>query len=444
MDRCIQKELDMHISKIMFAIVALTAGQAMATTATANIAISSGASASKNNLKLVLAAKCSATLAEYRDGTNNASTYVCATGTFSATPTAAEYAASTPVNFTGSTFAELRLNVNGGSFTAVCLLAGWPANSSCPAADLYVDPASTTPNASGALSAPASSGTTIGGLMDIEPNGFGASVRTNVPNAPSVVSAQFGQTFGVAVSNSLYTSMFNYQQSAGILPPAGVCAVSDTNRAECVPVIGKAQMATVMSGNTSSAFYTNGAAFLAPGFVSTNDITYARRVDTSGTQASAQQYFLGNVCSTASVSVVPAGQSQAPVTVTALPTTGGVRGLLNGSANVIGVMSGENNQAENWKWLRIGGMQMSENAAPGNAAVTNTATALDGRYDFWFLSRVAKPAVIPANAAVTTFWNSVIIPGFGQVAAGNTKGLFKTSETSYQKGSTNSCLPASI
>jgi len=420
----------MKFTKTLFALAALAAGPAIAAPLPAQIGISSGASASKGNLKLALANRCGGQLGEYRNG-NNISTYVCAAaGSFvnPDAPTAAEYAAATAVAFTGTAIAELRLNVNGGSFSSVCLLAGWPAATACPAPETYQDPAT------GALAAVPAGSVTLGGLSDVEPNGFLASVRTGISNPPIVASASFAQTFGVAASATLYTAMFNDQKAAGLIPAS--CQVSDTAIPACVPVIGKAQMATIMSGNTSNAWYTRGANFLAASqFGSGTAITYGRRVDTSGTQAAAQQYFLGNVCNpSGSVNVVPAGTSSGAVTVSAFSTTGNLRTALNGAGLVIGIMSGENNQAEGWKWLRVGGMPMAENATPGTAGQSNAATALNGQYDYWFLSRVVRPnATVPAN-----FWTSVIA-GLGAVPAGTTPGLFRTTETTFSKGTNTSC-----
>jgi len=437
----------MKFTKVTAAVALLAAGSAFAASTPAQIAISSGASASKGNLALALKSICSASFAEYKSG-SNISTYVCATGTFSATPTAAEYAASTAVPFTGTAYAELRLNVAGGSFTAACLLAGWPTGTKCPAADTYLDPAT------GTLTLKPTGTVTVGGLMDVEATGFLSTVRSGIASPVSTVTAGFAQTFGVAVSNDLYTAMFNDQASK----LAAGCAVTDTKKAECVPVIGKAQMAAIMSANSGNAAYVKGAAFLAPSLAAGTALTYARRVDTSGTQAAAQQYFLGSVCNTAAAPVVAESASNGAITVQAQSGTGGVRNQLNGvtSAGVplaspnyaIGVISAENNQASEtlsgvvvpttWKWLRVGGMSVAESAAPAEAGVTftNTATAKDGSYDFWFVSRVAQPA---ASGGPATFWTKVKA-AFAAVPAGNTKGLFATSETAFTKGS-SACSP---
>lgn len=419
----------MTLTKICIAVAALSAGAAFAATPAGQIAISSGASASKGNLKLALINRCSGQLGDYANG-NNISTYVCAaSGSFANanSPTAGEYANAVPVNFTGTAIAELRLNVNGGSFSSVCLLASWPVGTACSAPETYQNPAT------GTLAAAPTGSVVVGGLSDIEPAGFLQLVRAGIANPPVVASASFGQTFGVAVSSLLYGAMFNDQKAAGTLP--ATCQISDTAIPACVPVIGKAQMATIMSANTGNAWYTRGANFLAPGVASGTGITYGRRVDTSGTQASAQQYFLGNVCNpSGTIEVVGGGITAGAVTVSNLSTTGNLRALLNGSGYAIGILSGENNQAESWRWLRVGGMNIAENATPGTAGQTNTSTALNGQYDYWFLSRVVRPNVpVAAN-----FWTSVIA-GLGAVPAGTTPGLFRTTETSFSKGTNTSC-----
>jgi len=444
----------MKLKFTALALAVMACGSSMAVTPAANIAISSGASASKANFKLALVNRCPGQLAEFTlpftppaTLNTNISTYVCApAGSFANAnaPTAAEYAAAGSTNFTGTTIAEVRYNVTNGSFTAVCLLAGWPTGTACPAADQYIDPAT------GALAASPTGSNVVGGLLDLEVNGFLSTVRAgiNLPAGTSVISANFGQTFGVAVSNSLYNEMFTSQQNAGRLPAAGVCAVTDTNRPECVPVIGKAQIATIMSNTDNNAAQTRGANFLASTITTGTRLNYGRRIDTSGTQAVAQQYFLGNVCSpAANITVLPQPSPSPSATaggnlfVYALGSTGNVRTLLNDVAQpyTVAIMSGENNQTgQTWKWVRVGGMHMAESAAPAQiAAPTNTSTALDGRYDFWYLSRVVRPNAAPAPA----FWTSVIA-GLGAVPAGNTPGLFRTNETTFTKGSTNSCLPA--
>lgn len=425
------------------ALLALSAS-AFAATPAAQIAISSGASASKGNLKVALASLCTTaggTMAEYASG-SNISTYVCASGSFSATPTAAEYAASTPVNFSGTNFAEVRLNVSGGSFTAACLLAfgtsSWSGAPNCAsvnaggAADSYQDPATLTN-----VLAPAGS-VVVGGLMDVEPTGFVPSVRSGIAT-PATIDAGFAQAFGVAVSDALYTKMFDDQKLSGKLHSS--CLVTDTAIPACVPVIGKAQMAAIMNNSLSNEAAAKGAQFLAPSqFAAATAMTYARRVNTSGTQAVAQEYFLGNVCSpAASYTVANGGSVKNRITVQNLSGTGNVRTTLNTAGlYAIGVMSLENNQTgQSWKWLRVGGMHGADNAAPGTSGVTNTVTAKDGTYDMVYNSRVAVPAT---TGDAATFWGKVktamTTAGFA-----STIGLYGAAESKFTRGTSNSCLP---
>jgi len=239
-------------------------------------------------------------------------------------------------------------------------------------------------------------------------------------------SVGIAQTFGVAVSGALYIKMFDAQKAAGSLPAA--CLVTDTNLAYCVPNIGKAQMATIMADNAFNAAYANGVGFLT-GVPADNGVAlrYARRVDTSGTQASAQNYFLGRPCSQEPLSIVaePTTAAEAPETlrndvigsirVLAAPGTGDVRAELNKTDldgvvigpvvpnYAIGVMSGENNQgSQNWKWIRVNGAAMAENATPATAGITNTATQKNGTYDFYY-----EAVYIGGSAAGNAFWATV-------------------------------------
>jgi len=415
----------MKYSKLIAAVGALCATAAFAAPAPSQIAISSGASASKNNLKLALANRCTGTLTEFTDGTSNVSTYTCSS---SGALTGNTYGASTPVNFLGTAFAELRLNVNGGSFTAICLLNNWVGNPNCPSPDQYVDPTTAGAGTTGTLAAPPAGSIVVGGLMDVEPAAFPFSVRQGL-TLPTVVPAGFAQAFGVAVSSDLYTAMFNDQKGAGKLP--STCLVTDTGKPECVPVVGKAQMSSILSDNDFGNVYgTLGANYLAPSTLAVGtNLNYARRVDTSGTQASAQVYFMGTQCNPNALAVVPQGSAtgtnHGAVTVYGIATTGNVRTLLNTTGQyTIGIMSGENAQSgQTWRWIRVGGMQMAENAQP-DLVTTNTVSALDGRYDYWFESKIAQSSNINAGP----FWTSVKT-GFTAVPVGNTKGLFGPTES---------------
>lgn len=430
----------MQVRKIAIAAAALVAGSAaFAAIPAAQIAYSSGSSASKNNVKVGLTNLCTAAggvLTEFTDGSSNVSTYTCA----SAALTGATYAAATAKNFSGTAFAELRLNVTGGSFTAVCLLDNWPAGTACAtvntggAADKYADPTTIGAGANTAATdnAPPVGSVKVGGIMDVEPAAWPAAVTAGL-TLPTAQPAGFAQVFSPAASIDLYNAMFKDQ---GLSSVSG-CSVDGSGNPTvftpaCTPVIGRAQITTILQNNTFNAAYSNGANFLAPSQIAAGtNLNYARRVDTSGTQASAQAYFLNINCGVQSYDVIPAGSGNAgtdgtgAITVFAFPTTGGVRTQLNSAAGSgsysFGLMSGENNQGgSNWKWLRLDGGAMFESSNPGTAGQTNANSAIAGRYDYWFDSKY----VAPAGASVAAFWTALTGNMAGVALRAQTLGLF--------------------
>jgi len=410
----------MHISKIMIAVAALTVGaSAFAAPQAARVAISSGASATKGNLKTSLTALCASaggTLTEFTSG-SNISTYVCADATVTggAAGTYVSKVSTSFKNFSGTSFAELRLNVAGGSFTAVCALNSWPAGTACAdvnaggAPDKYYDPATQT------NVLPAAGQVVVGGLMDVAPDTWPAGVTAGL-TLPAADNTGVAQSFGVAVSDTLYTAMFNAQKSGAnatiAKPIPSTCGVADTAKLECVPTISKGQMATIMANNEFNAAYSNGAGFLAGDALNGVELEYNRRANTSGTQAAAQAYFLGLPCTGGTALTIvdaPAVGSNnvvGAIKVFAHAGTGDVRTRLN-TAGVygIGIISGENNQTDagtSWKWLRLQGAPIGENAKP-TTGVTNRASVINGSYDFYFESKVATGSA----AGAAGFWGAV-------------------------------------
>lgn len=434
----------MQVSKIMLAVAALTIGaSAIAAPAAGRVAISSGASATKGNLKNALINLCERTggtatgalngnkLTEFASG-SNISTYVCADATVTggAGSTYVSKADAAFKNFFGTDFAELRLNVTGGSFTAICALnfigqTSWAAGgTACAnvntsgAADLYRDPATLT------NVLPAAGQVVVGGLMDVEPAAWPETVRAGLTVPGTILNSGVAQTFGVAASNALYSKLFAAQLSDGAAtvakPIPSSCAETDYSNLECIPTISKAQMATLMNPVDTNAAYTTGVQFLTGDEADAElELQYNRRADTSGTQAAAQAYFLGLPCSSSPLAVVDQGVAGGTLLdgtflrVFGHAGTGNVRAQLNTANYGIGIMSGENNQATGvadssngtttWKWLRVQGAAMGEAAAPGTAGITNKESVKNGSYDFYFESKVA-----PGTAAgSTTFWNKV-------------------------------------
>jgi len=434
----------MQFSKVMLAVAVMSMGaSAFAAPSAARIAISSGASASKGNQALALASLCTAaggSMTEFASG-SNLSTYVCNT---TAGMSGAQYAAAadnTFKNFAGTNFAEVRLNVSGGSFTAVCSLNDWPASTVCGTVnaggvpDKYVDPATGT----SVLAQPGQA--LIGGLMDTSPDTWPLNVTAGLV-LPAVDNTGVAQSFGVGVSDLLYTAMFNYQKSAGGAtidkPIPSSCLVTDTARTECVPTVSKGQMATIMANNEFNTAYTNGVGFLAGPAFDGVELEYGRRADTSGTQASAQAYFLGLPCNTAPLTIVdtPAvggSNTLGAIKVFAHSGTGNLRTALNQPVYGIGILSGENNQsASSWKWIRIQGAALAENAKPGTAGITNRNAVKNGSYDFFVESKVAVGSV----AGAANFW-SAVTGSMSTLAA--PVGLLNASDlASYNKGN-NTC-----
>jgi len=380
-------EINMRFTKIAFAAAALCAATAATAAPNANrIALSAGASAIQGNITLAMGAMCTAnggTATNFVSG--NFTTVVCANSavTGGAGSTYVTKPNADFINFKDLPFAEIRFNVSNGSFGSVQILNG--------TAFTFRDPATLAQGA-----APAGA-VIIGGVSDVETNRFPATVTgANQLFANANVGA--AQTFGVAASVALYTKMFDAQKAAGLLPAS--CLVGDTGLSYCIPNLAKAQMATIMANNEFNAAYSKGLGFLTGDAADDGvELRYLRRVNTSGTQAAAQNYFLGFPCSRNELTIVdeptsidPAGSATVnnvligAIRVYAAGGTGNVRDELNkAGVYALGVMSGENNQtAQNWRWLRVDGAPIGQNAMPGTAGNTNVNTLQNGSYGFYF------------------------------------------------------------
>jgi hypothetical protein len=393
----------MRVTKIALAVAGLCAAAAATAAPNANrIALSAGASAVQANVTTAVRNLCTngggvpTTFAQ-----GNFTTVVCADVAL----TAATYASKPNAdfrNFAGLPFAEFRLNVANGSFGSVQILNGVAFN--------FRDPASAAPFTP--VPAPAGA-VVIGGISDVETNRFPiGTIGTNVLAANTGVGV--AQTFGVAVSSGLYAKMFAAQQAAGLIPPS--CTLGSTNISYCIPSISKAQFATIMANNEFNAAYSKGVGFLTGVAADeTLELRYARRVDTSGTQAAKQNYFLGLPCSLSPLSVVPEPVTDAEpgglrdaligqIRVLAAPGTGDVRNELNRpGAFTIGVMSGENNQTgQSWQWLRLDGAAIGENSVPGSAGITNSNTLRDGTYSFYY-----EATYTGGNATNDGYWATI-------------------------------------
>jgi hypothetical protein len=429
----------MQRTKLAIAIGALAlSGAALAAPTDARIALSAGASAVRGNLVTALKTLCETatpTAGVFTTFTSasdtDITTYVCAntavtagaTGSYATKPNA-EF-----INFKGTDFAEFRLNVDQGSFSSAQILNGIPIT--------HFDPGV---GASGQDETP-SNGTIVGGISDVEFGAFPSAVQGSF--TVNVGTVGVGQTFGIGVSGPLYTAMFNDQRNptagGGATPAYPIpnsCAVGDTGKQECIPVIGSAQMAAIMDSNEFGAAKLAGAKYLAPSLGDDKQLRYVRRVDTSGTQASAQNFFLGLVCSQTQRTVIAEptvitspetlpSDDYSNLRVLAAGSTTNVRNELNRTVNpggsdptyAIGVLSGENTSSTGWRWLRIDGAAIGENAVPGSAT-TNADPARAGRYPFFYEAKYHWKTD-PQNAFWTTVSGAlnVVVPPIGLLRA---------------------------
>lgn len=193
------------------------------------------------------------------------------------------------------------------------------------------------------------------------------------------------QVFGVGVSKKLYEDM---QVAQGLV--AGGCAVGDYTPA-CQPSISRAKITSLINNNEFNAAKADPSDFL--GVTAGMPVEYARRVSTSGTQTSAQVYFLGLGClngpNFGEFNIITGGV-YGNLTVSENSGTGDVTAKLNAAAAgyAFGVISGENlpKASDSWKFVKVNGVSMTE----GTSAAMNKATAIAGDYDYFVESVVYK------------------------------------------------------
>jgi hypothetical protein len=443
----------MQFSKIAFAVAAVCAASAATAAPNAgNIALSAGASAVQNNVRLAVLSLCKAPNVSSSYVIGNFTTVVCADVALGAAPSALYL--SKPDSefkfFDGLPFKEIRFNVSNGSFGSVQILNS--PDSTSPFYNPAVSPANpifTFRNPGTAVNTDATPGAVIiGGISDTETNRFPSStIGANTLYANGKLGA--AQIFGVAASTALYTKMFDAQQAAGLIPAAPTCTVASTGTSYCIPSISKAQMATIMSSNDTNAAYSKGLGFLTTAADDGTELRYVRRVDTSGTQSSAQNYFLGLPCSANSLSIVTEPTSDdevgglkdaliGAIRVYAAGGTSDVRNELNkAGVYALGVVSGENDQTgQFWRWLRVDGAPTGENAVPGTAGNTNAIWQKNGFSSFYF-----EATYTGGNATNDGYWNTIATAFGGLVAP---VGLVNqaTLDLGYTKGGLT-CLGSS-
>jgi hypothetical protein len=489
----------MKLSQIALAVASLSVVPAFAAVGSlqtlygvtpANTVYVSGASALSGSFANVVGANCTGGSGNVKSltiggGTSDGRVTVCTTS-------------STDGQFAGP-FAVVKRDTNG-SFDGVgpvidqSGLTKWADVSNCDSTALNCALDSTTVRVPHA------------GLTDVDTNVWVGMANTGALSIPvtnpattgTVLNGGFaGQGFGVMVSESLYNAMMAKQVAEGRLPvSAGTasCVAGNFTPGACQPSISKEEYAAIVDGN-NFAYVANGALSGDAGV-----INLCRRVETSGTQASSNVYFLNNSCGNAS----PTGGFKAPKTVDLVnsPTAvafnsssgnavtgnyddfGGAFGLFEGSGtgdarncvirrnagrnpNNFGTASGvgtdglgtyaagwislENAPAAGWKLVKLDGVSPNAvqvavaNDTDGNAdgwmADTNQRTnVVKGYYDAAPELEMLWPSTTPYGTFLTSLKNTFANPGLVSL-----KGVFQANgvfthagnETQVHKGTRN-------
>lgn len=474
----------MKLSRIALAALAIAAGNSFAAPA-----VLSGASAFSVNQIKALKGLCSGNFILYKGSSSTSALSNFAT-------------AKCSVNFTGAPgIDEVRLNVSGGSYSAVTNRSGNTGATSLK----YINPtlSGTCTNlaagntmtgilaflnplvTSGAGTQVLNCGSnrqyddfSIGGFMDIEGDvfrGIGAvPIPPEVDDTVDFVGSNFAQGFGVGLSAPLYQALQAYQVAQGTLDAS--CATTSVSGSVttytgvggdsqlCQPSVTRAQLTSLMEASDNKGKQA-GANLLVGGTASVkNDlpatkaispdvplgsrITFCRRVDTSGTNAATQVYFLSNPTASGEsggrLAIGGVGNAQGDADFVSKTDffagggTGDARNCVNlatPTAAAIGpsgaaygsfrfaVLSLENNPigTDNYRFAKINGVAGADGVA--NAAMT--ANSIAGLYDFWFEAIKYCPG--GTCAAIIDAIDGGVAPG------ASTPGIFLKSETRFTR-----------
>ena len=421
----------MKINFIAAAVAAAVASPAMAAivdlSGAANVIYLSGATAQTPAIGKSLKNFCSGTFATYTDAVDGQTSYI--------------YTCSAATAASGLSGSFTVLKQEGGSSNGVAPVVNQTAVAFLN--PVLCDNAATKPTSAndnniplnGAVSSFAGtcSATTHlphVGFSDV-PSKIWTARGSFTPSAAAIAAGYtlknnfVGQGFGVAASAALYTALQQDQVNAGYLDAA--CVGSST--VACQPSISKEQYAAIIQNNPGSPYQVSWAPLLNHSTLGGANlptdldvVSVCRRSTGSGTQASAEIYFLGNPCAKDSVNhgefavAAPGAYSfvdgsattvatDVSFLVTAQANTGAVKSCLAGTTGnalvpsapyALGVMSLENvpTATETWKWLKLNGVSP-------NVDATQKKTIVDGSYDFAFEVEMLyrnDVAATPANS----------------------------------------------
>lgn len=282
------------------------------------------------------------------------------------------------------------------------------------------------------------------GLADVSGKIFNA--RNQLPtqtaaqkttNTYEEVSTFSGQGFGVVASSALFAKL---QADQGLTGNA-------------VPSISKAQMASIMTGSMDAwEVLLDKNVATKP----TEQLLLARRKPDSGTQVSAEIFFLGNPCA-GKIGVLGA----ADAVLGALTSSGLDVGnhltvkqesssdavLVDAASNsqyVIGVVSLENQESTTWKYLAIDGVH------PGAKSEYYRTNLVNGTYGFQYESTLLKVTKAGTPSQVSNFVTAItaklgngsnLSTSYGLFSDPNSSDADYGVETNHFTRSGNECAP---
>jgi hypothetical protein len=250
----------------------------------------------------------------------------------------------------------------------------------------------------------------VGGFSDVEPALFSAAIGGgNVSNFGTVSNAFLGQAFGVAVSNPLYRRLQQVQ---------GLTESGTSFTPALAPSLTRGQIASILADG--GAVQTAESWFPILGVEDDEKVIIQRRVDTSGSQASSNVFFLGNPCLGGSA-LLPATTTSGNYQVVLNSGSGNVKTNITtasnaaaGSRYAIGVLSLENDPTlenaanKDYHYIKIDG------AHPETGDVVNARLgAASGAYPFHMEAKAFVANSAPAGfqrTIVTTIVNALKNP----------------------------------
>ena len=416
----------MQFNKIALASAAAAvlgfAGQAQALTAPAGTTVyMTGASATAANYVAALKKMCTDAGGAAKVFKNN--TTVGTLGNFF-TVQCQNAAGTAVVDFDTLTTSTVAFNVDGGSFTAIThsTTGGTATKFITPTATTFGETCNIcTDTIACAQTTTTESQVSEGGFMDMEPAAFGAQAAAFGDLSGNVSVSNFSQAFYVAVSKGLYDAL---QTAQGVAEPAG----ADERQPQYQPTISRAQYASIVNSDTFGEAKTNPGAFFG---VPTGKLTLCRRVDSSGTQAASNQYFLNTMTGIgpnggASTPISAAFPATASFAVNEGATTGAARTCLGSTtAYAIGVLSAENapKTSDTYRYVKLGGVAIGD-------TLKNKAAAVNGAYDFAFQSFTYCAAGVGSCATMDAINNTL-----GDLT--NVTGLYGKGESAFHRNDNN-------